>query len=644
LNLTLVDWAIVAAMYLLLVGGVLFARRLMRSVADFLAAGRTAGRYLISVSQGIAGIGAITIVANLEMNFKAGFAMSWWGLSMTLVVLVLAVSGWVIYRFRATRSLTLAEFFERRYSREFRITAGIVAFAAGLMNFAIFPSVGARFFIYFADLPRHFDLLGVTWETYPVLMAGLLVTSLWFVFAGGQVTVIFTDFLQGLFASFVFVVVPIYLLFVVSWDRVAEVLSNQPPGESLINPFDTGKVREFNFGFFLIGVFGVLLRGLGWQGEQAYNVSARSAHEAKMGGVLSMWRNMPIGLLMLLVPILAATVMQHGDLGGIASEVGRVLDGIDNERIRNQMATPLVIAHLLPAGLMGMFCAMMLAAFISTHDTYLHSWGSIFVQDFVLPLRGKPLTPGQHLRLLRFALLGVAVFIFVFSYFFVPTDAILHYFALTGAIFASWAGIVTIGGLYWKRGTTGAAWAALIVGTLTAVGGFLLRQQEPHFPIHGQGVWAIGMGASVLAYLGCALLNPKRYDLDRLLHRGRFALKEERVVVDEDPGIGWRIFGMGKEFTRRDRVLYIVTYAWTFLQIVVFVAGTVISLTIGSTNEGWLRYWQIYVWVNVALSVVIIVWFGLGGIRDIGRMIRSLSTMRRDDRDDGVVRHGHEAQ
>ena len=127
----------------------LLTRKYMRSVADFLAAGRQGGRYLVSVSQGMAALGAITIVANLEMNFEAGFAMTWWGLSMGLVMTIIAVSGWVIYRFRATRSLTLAEFFERRYSRRFRIFAGLIAFAAGLINFGIFPAVGARFFIHF---------------------------------------------------------------------------------------------------------------------------------------------------------------------------------------------------------------------------------------------------------------------------------------------------------------------------------------------------------------------------------------------------------------------------------------------------------------------------------------------------------------
>ncbi len=177
MNLTALDWGIVGFVYVFLVGGVLVTRKYMRSVADFLAAGRTAGRYILSVSQGMAAIGAITIVANLEMNFQAGFAMSWWGLSMGLVVLVVAVSGWVIYRFRATRALTLAEFFERRYSRGFRVFAGLIAFAAGLVNFGIFPAVGARFFIYFTGLPPEFDVAGLTLATYPVTMTVLLATT-----------------------------------------------------------------------------------------------------------------------------------------------------------------------------------------------------------------------------------------------------------------------------------------------------------------------------------------------------------------------------------------------------------------------------------------------------------------------------------
>ena len=59
------------------------------------------------------------------------------------------------------------------------------------------------------------------------------------------------------------------------------------------------------------------------------------------------------------------------------------------DALRNQMRTPLAMAVMLPAGLKGLLCAAMLAAFISTHDTYLHSWGSIFVQDVAIPVRSR---------------------------------------------------------------------------------------------------------------------------------------------------------------------------------------------------------------------------------------------------------------
>jgi len=39
--------------------------------------------------------------------------------------LLMTLTGWVVYRFREMRSLTLAQFFEMRYSRNFRVFAGM---------------------------------------------------------------------------------------------------------------------------------------------------------------------------------------------------------------------------------------------------------------------------------------------------------------------------------------------------------------------------------------------------------------------------------------------------------------------------------------------------------------------------------------
>ena len=103
MNLTWIDWGIVAAVFAFIVAVVILSKPLMRSVADFLAAGRTGGRYLISLSQGTAALGAITIVGMLEMNYIAGFSMRWWEMIMAVVVVGISVSGWVLYRFRQTR-------------------------------------------------------------------------------------------------------------------------------------------------------------------------------------------------------------------------------------------------------------------------------------------------------------------------------------------------------------------------------------------------------------------------------------------------------------------------------------------------------------------------------------------------------------
>jgi len=65
------------------------------------------------------------------MYYKRGFTSVWWNLPNWPILFIIALTGWVNYRFRQTRALTLAQFFEMRYSRRFRIFAGLVAFLCG---------------------------------------------------------------------------------------------------------------------------------------------------------------------------------------------------------------------------------------------------------------------------------------------------------------------------------------------------------------------------------------------------------------------------------------------------------------------------------------------------------------------------------
>jgi SSS family solute:Na+ symporter len=59
MNLSLVDWLVVAVFFVVALGSVWWTKRYMRSVADFIAGNRCAGRYLLTIT-GLAtgGVGA----------------------------------------------------------------------------------------------------------------------------------------------------------------------------------------------------------------------------------------------------------------------------------------------------------------------------------------------------------------------------------------------------------------------------------------------------------------------------------------------------------------------------------------------------------------------------------------------------------
>ena len=481
MHLSALDWIIVAAFLVGLATTALAMNRYARTVSGFLAADRCAGRYLIAVSYGMAQLGVISLVWFWQQYYDVGFTSIWWGFMENPALIVIALSGWVVYRFRQTRALTMAQFFELRYSKRFRVFAGLVAFFSGIINYGIFPAVAARFFIALLGLPASMSLGGIEVGTFPLLMAVLLGTALLFVFVGGQVAVIVTDFLQGSFGQIVFLTVIVFLLLQYPWSEIGETLQAAPEGKSMVNPFDLGGEDRFNAFYWVISVIVLFYGMLGWQGTSGYNASAIDAHEAKMANILNGWRYRVLMLITLVLPICIRVVMTSPEHAAEAAEIESIIAaqpvrGADPEVLASELRTPAAASVMLPTGLLGLFAAALMGAFISTNDTYLHSWGSIFIQDVVLPFRKKPLSPRAHLWLLRLSILGVAIFAFMFSSYYTPNQYVAMFLALTGAIFVGGAGSAIIGGLYWRRGTTAGAWAAMIAGMSLAVFGVVVKQ------------------------------------------------------------------------------------------------------------------------------------------------------------------------
>jgi SSS family solute:Na+ symporter len=146
------------------------------------------------------------------------------------------------------------------------------------------------------------------------------------------------------------------------------------------------------------------------------------------------------------------------------------------------------------------------------------------------------------------------------------------------------------------------------------------------------------MALAILVYILVSLLGKKQvHDMDKLLNRGKYARKDETKIVSEVPQKGWKILGMGKEFTKGDKFIYIMNYVWTGSWTIIFIVGTIYNLSHQGSDDGWMQFWRIYLLIHVVLAVVVIFWFAIGGFKDLAAMVRRLRTMERDDRDDGFV-------
>src|SRR5678815_4828352 len=129
-----IDWVLVVAPILLVFGFAVYTNRFVKSVADFLSGGRCAGRYLLANARGESDAGLSNTSAQFERILISGFVLSFWDKLFYPIILLFSISGFVIYRFRETRAMTLAQFLEIRYSRNFRLYMRTVAFISGILN------------------------------------------------------------------------------------------------------------------------------------------------------------------------------------------------------------------------------------------------------------------------------------------------------------------------------------------------------------------------------------------------------------------------------------------------------------------------------------------------------------------------------
>ncbi len=661
MNLQLVDWIIVALMLAGTTALTIYFRRFSRGVTDFMAASRMAGPYVLTLAPGLCG--AVTLLAQCEATYNNGLSSGWWSTLGLPISMMLTLFGFVSYRLRQTKALTLSQFLEARYSRKFRFFAGILCWTSGVLNYGVMPMATGRAVICLFGLPDTFALGSWTIPTFPVVVFIFLAIACTIACVGGQVSILITGFFQSLFAYTAFLLVAYFMLYKFRWSTLMAGLRvvENPETQSLINPFKAFDADGFNIWFYVISIlFNSYCRGC-WQGGAGFNAAAKTPHAGVMAGVYARYRSYIVFLVMMLLPLAAYAVFHLPEFADFAAPMQEKLAQIGDVTARNQMRTPLFVAKILPAGLLGLFIAGIVGSTITGDDSYMHSWGTILVQDVIMPLRKKPFEPRRHLLYLRLGIIGVAVFSFLFSVFFPFKDFINMYFMITGAIYMGGAGAVVIGGLYWKRGSTPAAWTAMILGTVICLGGLLCQSFWDHlapalhnafpnwqyltehldkFPIPSYIVTLATMVAAIGSYVAVSLLGPRHvHNMDKLLHRGEYAEDDTKEIAA--PKFTWkRLVGISPQHTKLEQVLVGFSFAITMTMWVLFVVVTLLAIfTDRLTDNFWceLHFWKsipLYVSIGTFTTIGLL----CGGFKDAFELIKDLAHTKVNESDDGFVK------
>jgi SSS family solute:Na+ symporter len=642
-----IDWIVIFLPLTIVIVVGAYARQYVTSVADFMSANRSAGRYLLCIAGGELQTGAVVFVASFEVFSHGGFAYAWWAALGVPLGLLLKISGFVTYRYRETRAMTLAQFFEIRYNKSFRLFTGLLGFFAGILNFGIIPAIGARVLVYFLGFPDTIHVFSGTIPTYVPLMALFLTITSFVALSGGVITVMVINTMEGILSQLFYLIIIFALLTMFSWSQMHTVLVDRPPGHSMINPFDTSKVQDFNVWYILMNMFLGVYGTMAWQNSGAYNSAGLTPHEGRMANILSYWRELGKAAIVTLLALCAVTYLHHPAFAAGAAHVEAAVHQITNRQAQEQMEVPMALAYLLPVGIKGIFCAILLMGIFGGDATHLHSWGSIFVQDFLVPLRKKPFSTKVHLRILRCSIVGVACFAFLFGTFFQLVDYINMWWSVTQAIFTGGAGSAILGGLYWKKGTAAGAWAAFTTGSMLTVGGIVAQQVYSHydgtFPLNGVQIAFFSSLIAVSVYIATSLLTCKEdFNLDQMLHRGKYAQIKTLVGdtrIEHKRKAGWgKLIGLDDNFTLGDKWIAGGMFGWSMFWFFVFIVITVWNLAAPWHTDSWSNYYHFTGFcLPIFFAVVTGIWFTWGGLRDMKALFRRLKQQKTNPLDNGMV-------
>ena len=566
---------------------------------------------------------------------------------------------------------------------------------------------------------------------------------------GGYLSLIVTDTIQGIFFYPVIIVFIVFVLWKFSWpSEVVQVMLDRVPGESFLNPYDISNLRDFNIFMLIVTIVATLLHTA--SGLTGGSNCAITAHEGKMASILGTWRGAFTTIFFIAIAIAVITIMNHKNYAedakiirtGISQKIAEDLletpeeqaalmekinaippirheigkdapmsqksnpdqvyfkvageyfgtsgDGSSKTQqfitIFNQQMLAAAMRHMLPIGLAGLFCMMIVLFIISTDTARINSAAATLVQDCVVPFYkdGSALPLEKHVFLIRLLSIAVGVIFLIGSVFMSQLDYINLFVQIMYGMWLGGCGPMLVFGFYSRFGTTAGAWTSLLSGMFISIGGALVQRNwadyiypwlecmelvdtvgnflntvsapfNPYivwemsrlkFPINSYEIYFIAMMTSMIVYIGVSLLTYRKpFNLERMLHRGQYAIEGEKNISSPwtCQNLWDKIIGITPEYSFWDKVIAWGVFCYSFIYkfLIAFLFVVIYNVFSPWSMAWWGHYFLIVSLVIPGIAAVVTsVWFGIGSCVDMGKLFRDLKNRVANPLDNGMV-SGH---
>ncbi len=478
-HLAPIDYAVMAVYFVVVLGVGWGLRRGTRTSTDFFLSGRSLPPWITGLAFISANLGAQEVIGMGASGAKYGIATShfyWIGAIPAMVFVGLFMMPF----YYGSRARSVPEYLRLRFDEKTRTLnalsfAVMTVFSSGVSMYAMGKLLNL--------------LLGWSFDVSVLVSAAIVLA---YVLLGGLTSAIYNEVLQFFLIVFGFIPLVLLGLYAVGgWDglssRLAEaaVTRGLPAGAYTHSWSNLGDPSQNPIGVEWFG----LVMGLGFVLSFGYwctdflvvqrAMAADSMTAARRTPLIAAVPKMLFPFLVIL-PGMIALVLGSG-AGGHASAIGQgivpaklaaggapLLDGAGRVVLDYDLATPMMLVHLFPAGMLGLGLTALLASFMSGMAGNVTAFNTVWTYDIYQSHIRRGASDAHYLWMGRVATVGgVALAVaaaYVAGAFNNIMDLLQLVFAFVNApLFATFAL-----GMFWRRTTGHGAFIGLLAGTLGA--------------------------------------------------------------------------------------------------------------------------------------------------------------------------------